>query len=364
MKNRTLIVTLLFLVIVSVSVGKEFYSDIEVKGDLKGEAAFLLKKKDTEETLDTDFVEIRVNANDKLVYKTDTSTTITVLSTTVAGTSGSVLVSTGTDVEWGQVSALAVQTSTDQFTRHLDSKPLTVQAALAILDDLDLTLQDILDSDPSATLSGSLTEFAIDLTDDASFNIKYRGEVVLGVQEDNLQIGTPGADFNIGGDVFSSDLVFGSASQGGVIRGDAPDFYLDVAGSLETTASKLTKEGGYAVWMTNDHTSVLFKGTVVEATDYMSVNVSSAQSSSSVGVVYENIASGEGGWIITHGVVDARLCDDITASAGDLVRTSFDTTGRVVTRSSPSFSWYYKVGKCVQDADLGTNQYIRVIWGQ
>lgn len=134
--------------------------------------------------------------------------------------------------------------------------------------------------------------------------------------------------------------------------------YRDPFTGNPTLVQKLTDDGGLAVWLLNDSGAAIDRGYVVKVNDVDSFDVAAIDDESPSGVVLEDIAKDEYGWVVVSGIayVWNNLAGGVTA--GDWLRVSLNTdankldgaaianAGPIVLADDPEYAM--KIGQALE----------------
>jgi hypothetical protein len=141
---------------------------------------------------------------------------------------------------------------------------------------------------------------------------------------------------------------------------------------LDIGRCRLTKEGGFAIRLTNKTGSASVKGTVViaSATTDNAFNISAADELEAIGVVYESgIADGQECWVIIAGIAEVLLEDTTASTHGNWARTSITDVGRadITNAAAPGHGiggadiHFHEIGHCIESKGAGTDVLAKIV---
>lgn len=143
---------------------------------------------------------------------------------------------------------------------------------------------------------------------------------------------------------------------------------LVLAGDLVTPKIWLTPDGGFAVKLANNTGSLIPKGSALAASPNHdnSVILQTTEFDCS-GIAYEDIPTGQEGWVVTTGVAQALLANSTGAIRGYWAKASA-TDGRIEVTTAPSgigaitaAEHFREIGHCLETKSAGTNVLVKIL---
>ena len=131
---------------------------------------------------------------------------------------------------------------------------------------------------------------------------------------------------------------------------------VDKDGNVNTTKSRLTVLGGFAIKLTNKTGVNSVAGKLVQAdtTQNDAVKLTGTDEEECIGVFLDSgVSDGSEAWVVISGIADVAMEDNTTATRGNWVRSSVTDAGYAdATNATPpspaSFTHFNEIGNCIE----------------